>query len=563
MRICLRLELCDSGMVVLLSTLCVICVFQNRFVLLAMKYFRFIVIAVVFSLPGHGLSQTASDISVTEDEFLADAPPYLSYYGDIKCTNILASSSGFGSMNIALPNYACDSIQLPGTWQNPGAGSEEFDVVIVGGGASGVYMAHRLLDVFKKNNQTVPKIALLERTQWIGGRLMSAQGAGGLGLAVNGNKASEDFPPQEYGGMRIDPYRYRLVFEKIIETGRALFGDDKCLRGEECTQESENCCEAMLTRMEVGDIRYSTTRTDLGILSNSSVFTPSQVYSVGNDGFKNRANIDDLEESVASGKGSPYDNCVQIVLLAELYTQATKNTPFLWKDLVVELCDNCDRAIPGTCDICNKFPGKSKVNGPISCLGYDPPTDTVPAHAIFNLFKEVTNADLRTHLYLVKEGLQRFLQGLLLVDDTIAVAPIFNKQLTSISLESGENPQELSQKQVKSINYDEPMPRMLPSPSTLSLAFADGSIIRAKAAVLTMLPFDMPQIDGLQPWNETISEVLEPKQAIKLVLGWENSEDAPEAKLGMNLYLVVSAPISKSIFCIQECLHVLLRLVNG
>lgn len=484
---------------------------------------------------GQGLSQTASDERITEDEFVEGAPAYVSYYGDTKCTHIISSSAEKSAMDIGMPNSICDSLQVPSTWQNPGADSEEYDLAIIGGGASGVYMANRLIEVFEENNQTVPKIALLERTQWIGGRLMSARAAGALGLAVNGNdEASVGFPPQEYGGMRIDPYRYRLVFDKIIQTGKALYGDDKCLDASECTEESKNCCPDMLFRMEVGNIRYATTRSDLGVLGNSSVFTPSQVYSVGADGFKDRAIATSLKDSVASGTGSPYDNCIQLPLVAEEYAASIENPPALWKDLVVDMCDNCEQAMPGACGLCAKFPGDSKINAPISCMGYDVPVDRFTYTELLSFLKEVTNADLGTHLYLVREGLQRFLQGLLFKKDMIQVAPIFNKQLTSIGLDTGVDAQALSAKQVESINYDNPMKPVVPSPTTLSLGFADGSVVRAKSAMLTMLPFDLLQIDGLEPWNETLYEIISPGQSVKLVLGWENAEDAPEAKFGIS-----------------------------
>ena len=496
-----------------------------------------IVALLVASLAGQSLSQTASDTTVTEAQFVQDAPPYVSYYGDTKCTNILSSSSGSAPMDVAMSNYVCDSLLVPTAWQNPGAASEEYDLAIIGGGASGVYMAHRLIEEFRANNQTPPTIALLERTQWIGGRLMSARAAGGLGLAVNGNdKGSIGFPPQEYGGMRIDPYRYRLVFDKLIQTGKALFGDDKCLGVQECTEESENCCEGMLHRMEVGNIRYATIRDDVGILANSTVSTPSQVYSVGQT-VKDRAQAGILEESIGSAKGSPYDNCIQLALAADKYykefVKSSEKEPVLWKNLVTDTCNNCTKAIPGTCDLCKKFPGDSKITAPVSCTGYDFSAYSIPANAVFGLMKEVTNADLGTHLYLVTEGLQRFLQGLLFVNDTIQVSPMFNKQLTSLSLESGEDAQVLSAKQAKSINYDQPMPPEVPQPNTISLGFADGSTIRAKSALLTMLPFDIPQIDGLQPWNETLNELLSPSQAVKMVLGWENATEAPQAKLGI------------------------------
>ena len=225
------------------------------------------------------------------------------------------------------------------------------------------------------------------------------------------------------------------------------------------------------------------------------------VYSVG-DVVKDRANAGILEESVGSGKGSPYDNCIQLPLVAGEYAKSIENPPVLWKDLVVNMCDNFQQAMPGACDLYEKFPGDSKINGPISCLGYDFPVDSFPSEAMLGLLKEVTNADLGTHLYLVKEGLQRFLQGLLYKNDTIQVAPVFNKQLTSIGLETGVDAQALCAKQVESIDYDKPMKPEIPSPTTLSLGFADGSVVRAKSAMLTMLPFDLLVFN---PWLRHLS----------------------------------------------------------
>jgi hypothetical protein len=496
-----------------------------------MKYHVALLSAVLAAVVDQTVCQTASDKGIPEDQFIRDAPPYVSYYGDIKCTNIISRSAGGATTSIPTPNYVCDSLQVPGSWQNPGG--PEYDLAIIGGGASGVYMANRLIEEFEKNNQPVPKIALFERTQWIGGRLMSAQAAGGLGLAVNGNDdGSSGFAPLEYGGMRIDPYSHRLVFDKIIETGKAQYGDENCLSPSDCTEDSVNCCPDMVDKMEVGEIRYVTDRNDLGVLGNSTISTESELYSVGGE-VEDRDNIgDSLEGSIASGVGSPYDNCVQLALAADKYANTSDDLPTLWKDLVVDMCDNCQQALPGVCELCRKFPGDSKIYGPMSCLGYDLSADVLTSEDMIGLLKEVTNANLQTHLYLVKEGLQRFLQGLLFRNDTIQVAPIFNQQLTSIGVETGEDAQVLSAKQVESIDYDQPMAPEIPSPMTLSLGFADGGVVRAKSALLTMLPFDLLQINGLEPWNQTLYNINSPGQAVKLVLGWENAEDAPAAKLG-------------------------------
>merc|ERR1719199_678728 len=119
---------------------------------------------------------------------------------------------------------------------------------------------------------------MVERTNDIGGRLMSTRGSGGLGLAVRGLDAeTTDIPPEEYGGMRIDPYRYRLVWDKIIEQGQAQYGKDKCLTWRDCPEESTNCCKPMVFRMEVGNVRYGASPDPIsverlgGVLGNASL----------------------------------------------------------------------------------------------------------------------------------------------------------------------------------------------------------------------------------------------------------------------------------------------------
>ena len=66
-------------------------------------------------------------------------------------------------------------------------------------------MAKRLKEEFDKKGLPVPKIALFERTEMMGGRLMSGFGAGALGLAVPPReKELQDVPQPEYGGMRYE-----------------------------------------------------------------------------------------------------------------------------------------------------------------------------------------------------------------------------------------------------------------------------------------------------------------------------------------------------------------------
>ena len=77
----------------------------------------------------------------------------------------------------------------------------------------------------------MPKIAFFERSDKMGGRLMSGYGAGALNLGV-GPMTKELYkqpePMPEYGGMRINPQLYPLVMNRIAYFSRVLFGEHSC-----------------------------------------------------------------------------------------------------------------------------------------------------------------------------------------------------------------------------------------------------------------------------------------------------------------------------------------------
>lgn len=426
-------------------------------------------------------------------------------------------------------NYVCDSLQVPTAWQKTVDNETEYDLVIVGAGIGGAYLVNRIYEEYERVGQAPPKIALAERTNWLGGRLMSALGTGALGLAVQSKTAQEaGIPPQEYGGMRVDPYRYPLLFRMILKYGKAIYGDDKCLDITACLG-GENCCPEVLARMEVGSIRYASTRKDVGIIANSTIDTPSKTYEAafGNNtlGYSNA--------QIAEGVGSPYDNCAQLIFSAKEYYNSSGNDNISWKDAVNGFCDDCSNGVNGSCELCAKFPGDSKVKAGVSCTGYDMDTNTVSLNNLYGLASEVLNLSLSTRLYLIKDSFQRLAQGLLYRQGSTDVSPLYNKQLTSVSLGSGKDPQELSQQQINAIG-PEPQVAQVPEPETVILGFGDGSSVRAKSAYLTMLPFDLPQVDGFQPWRGELLNVTTPGQAVKLVLGWENPNEAPAAVLNFS-----------------------------
>lgn len=198
-------------------------------------------------------------------------------------------------------DFACNSLMAPQTWQktNPDG---QYDLAIVGGGIGAAYLAYRLQESFKANGEPLPKIALFERTERLGGRLVSAYGAGALGLSViprNGNMTSEDLPLQEYGGMRIDPYRYPLVFNTAIKIGKKLSSDAEC---QYVADEGANAeCPVMLVRMDVANVRFATTAENLGSLMSDSKYSTET---------ENRYCMSDI----ANGNGAPFDKCIQLAV---------------------------------------------------------------------------------------------------------------------------------------------------------------------------------------------------------------------------------------------------------
>ena len=468
---------------------------------------------------------------------------FTSYSTNQSCSSTVDLPEGAVSMS----DYSCDSLDMPSAW-NLSPDDQVYDLVVVGGGASGVYMVNRLVEEFKRQGQPVPKIAMVERTNVVGGRLMSARGSGGLGLAVRGlDTETTDIPPEEYGGMRIDPYRYRLVFDKIIEEGQALYGKDKCLSVDDCKEDSVNCCPDLLFRMEVGNIRYGASPGQgsldvlgplLGNASLSNLGVPSQTYiveDIGNGDFKSEKV--NLTEVIAAGVGSPYDKCKQLVSLADALVDSDSSLKdATWKVVVDKVCSSSNQA---TKALCEAFPGDAKYSAPISCSGYDNFNGTTaPYAAVSGLTNEVTNEDLGTHLYVLKMGTQRFLQGLMYVNGTITVSPMYGKELVAVEVD-GESPTADAEAQIGRIDVNTPLEGFDTAASAsgstevLTLKFSDGSSIRAKNAFLTMLPFDLPRIGGFEPWEKKIEESLSPSMAVKLVMGWENPEDAPPARLGL------------------------------
>ena len=194
------------------------------------------------------------------------ASDFTSFSGDTKCSSQPPTSAvkGASNVNYAL-DYVCDSLQPPSGWQKMNDdGVAQYDVAIVGAGMGGIYIISRLHEEYVLNRSLpMPKVALFERSNMAGGRLMSGFGGGGLGLGVGPYDhyfVANPPPIPEYGGMRVDPDLYPLLYNRILYYSHLRFGPGTCnqtCNNADWWKQGENCCPKMLSRMEVGAVRYA------------------------------------------------------------------------------------------------------------------------------------------------------------------------------------------------------------------------------------------------------------------------------------------------------------------
>ena len=423
-------------------------------------------------------------------------------------------------------DYSRDSLQIPSAWQADD-GDGVFDLVVVGGGSAGAYAVKRIHQEFQRLNLSMPKVALIERTSIIGGRLQSALGPGSLGLAV----PSGDLPLQEYGGMRVDAVHHPLVYGELLEYGKQLVGD-ACRPPGTCDNPN-NCCPDLFVPMDVGTIRFSSSKEDRSILNQSSVYQKSESYAL--DAFGNAIKLYSLED-IREGRGSPFDKCVQMILAGSTF--AKSNTTFAdmrWDDAVEEMCGARCAEMPGLCALCQQFPGKTKVLGPMTCTGYDEPISSTRSFTEFAT--EVLNIDGGTHLFILRGGYQRFVQSLLFGRGDIPVAPLFQYELAGVSV-GGEELGPRVKKHIKNLKKHRgnvPIPQTSFSRNkNLTLTLADGSRLESRAVLLTMLPFDLVNIRGFEAWEHILKKATTPVNAVKIVIGWNDPAKSPTSILGMS-----------------------------
>lgn len=280
----------------------------------------------------------------------------------------------------------------------------------------------------------------------------------------------------------------------------------------------------------MGGVRYATTREDLGVLSQSTVLTSSQVYNVTSSGKVVSAYS---LQNIAEGVGSPFDKCMQLVVAATEYYKDLSDLQRSikpWKEAIEGLCADCDTSnITGMCNLCESFPKPAEAV--ISCSGYDV-LEGRSLSSVAGLVEEVLNVKRGTFLYLLKFGFQRFVMSLLEGNGTIGIAPQYRKMLVRLSLDNGDNATLLAEEQANSLPQPEQYD-VVPNPTKIYAHFGDGTTVSAKALYLGMLPFDLALVAGLEPWDGPLNDVASTSVSTKMVLGWKDPSKALPAVLGM------------------------------
>lgn len=129
--------------------------------------------------------------------------------------------------------------------------------------------------------------------------------------------------------------------------------------------------------------------------------------------------------------------------------------------------------------------------------------------------------------------------GLLQQTQVSPTAPQFQRAVGGIGVVNGsgkstDNARSLASDYSANVaSFDAAQLSQVPEQQTISVEFSDGSTpVTTKAAFLNMLPFDMPVLDGMEPWSEPTNEYSHPSLATKVVMGWNDKLKAPPHMLG-------------------------------
>ena len=457
------------------------------------------------------------------------------------------TANGDESVNFGV-DYRCDHQRyaLPSAWASTIPSSvhaskgpqADYDLAIIGGGIAAGYLVDQLREKMGDAAKDL-KIGIFEATHQANGRLMSAWGPGNLGNAV---PSAKETAPMECGGMRVDPNAHYLVWDAVQKVARRQ--GLKCQRsGLQKTPTFSNPILKELMGESIVDIG---TTADCDDYVQKEATSDLRYFTSGSNASFGAY----LQNSSLYDDGSIETECLSLGVMAARYNAKYNKNPAatLTTEATDDACKpaNCIKMkeeFPNMCEVCAKFPHPGL--NLVSCIGYDDlpsvasnvgfdEAQAVVGRGAYNCDPKLGSVESCSHLYLFRHGTERFAQDLLYMQgDAPSVGPVFNKRLVAVEYgDDADATVDLAAKQAaltkdSNVNCDYTKPDgacqvSLKSSSLVTLRFEDGSVVRAKAAYLTMLPADLVQVKGLEAWRSYYEQAFLPFGATKMFMAWED-----------------------------------------
>jgi hypothetical protein len=436
----------------------------------------------------------------------------------------------------------------------------QYDLAIIGSGVQTAYLVEQLRQRLGSAADGL-KIGIFEQRHQSGGRLMSAYGPGSLAFGASSSPATDNNPPPEYGGMRMDPLNHPLIWDAMAQV--AATKGKVCKRSGPLKKvgfswpDLANQWQCRGMPMELGQLGTACTDPKTGYMtdmyqSDLRYYTGGSVADYGTY-LKNEARVK------RGSSSEPEDLCLGLTQLTQDYVDRNASAKVAansigFTTLVDQMCDNCATATQPfnlgggktktACDVCNRFP-RPGLNL-VSCIGYDDlPTVSgtvalteaaaVVGRGAFNCQKNLGSTAGCSYLYMAKTGLQMMAQDMLFNEGvTPRVGVNFGKQLIGLEYEGG-NTAAMANKQAAAaaaattkdtLNWNDPSTRKTivkkEGFKPVKLSFADGSVIRAKAVYMTQLPVDLVKTKNFEGYAASDDSKKINFAADKFFLTWEN-----------------------------------------
>lgn len=436
----------------------------------------------------------------------------------------------------------------------------EYDLAIIGGGVGGAYVLNTVRKSMTPEKFNKLKIGIFEKTNHIGGRLISNWEP--ASLAQTDYKVEH---PMEYGGMRVSPVDHFLVWDALEEVARA--------KGLMCARNNSTGTNSANDSMEKIPPLRDVLDEDKIPFKNLGRTSACDEFMVLQHTHRLRYFTSYEKASETARSSSLFDNgditeeCLGLTQIPQLY-QKENNWPAGYslakaidfscqKDECMKITEKTLPSKLSACDYCDKFRTANNVypigDQFVSCMGYDSVGETEAgaglATASFMVGRGggncLTTIDSALHgkdtpncksLYFWRQGAQQFTKDLMNLNNmrastttVSAVAPFgpsFNKKLVGLTYGDDESTRNLAVQQARKTQdakgkgtvYTKQGGNKLTG--KVQLDFEDGSRVNAKAVYLTLMPYDLYKLPTLAPWRDPIRQAIDSGFAQKLFMQW-------------------------------------------